>query len=280
MNPQIEEKEHLKCKCCKCWVLKTGFINDKGRLLKSCYKCRERQRLNRQKNKCEHGKRKTRCKDCGGGGLCIHGKRKTRCKDCGGKGICEHNHIRSTCKECGGTSICEHNKVRSKCKECEGASICEHGISKYYCKKCKGNAFCEHGKEKRKCKTCDGSKLCIHELDKACCKQCGDAIKITIRNWLSGYRRVDKKYNRFDPDRYIDTDFLKGLIEDYKTCVYCDCEFQFVTRQNNLCTIERIDNSIGHIKSNCVLACFRCNILRSAKYSYEEFKSIIKQRKK
>ena len=51
MNPQTEEKEHLKCKCCKCWVLKTGFINDKGRLLKSCYKCRERQRLNREKSK-------------------------------------------------------------------------------------------------------------------------------------------------------------------------------------------------------------------------------------
>lgn len=24
-------------------------------------------------------------------------------------------------------------------------------------------------------------------------------------------------------------------------------------------TIERLDNSIGHIKSNCVICCLRCN---------------------
>jgi hypothetical protein len=26
-----------------------------------------------------------------------------------------------------------------------------------------------------------------------------------------------------------------------------------------LCTIERVDNAIGHIKSNCILCCFSCN---------------------
>ena len=38
-------------------------------------------------------------------------------------GQCEHNRRRSQCKECGGASICQHARRRSKCKECGGASI-------------------------------------------------------------------------------------------------------------------------------------------------------------
>ena len=40
---------------------------------------------------------------------------------------CEHGRQRSRSKECGGSSICEHGRRRSACKECGGASICEHG---------------------------------------------------------------------------------------------------------------------------------------------------------
>ena len=43
---------------------------------------------------CAHGKRKSRCKDCGGSDTCEHGKERRRCKDCGGSGICEHSRIR------------------------------------------------------------------------------------------------------------------------------------------------------------------------------------------
>ena len=32
--------------------------------------------------------------------------------------LCEHNRRRSRCKACGGASICEHNRVRSNCKDC------------------------------------------------------------------------------------------------------------------------------------------------------------------
>ena len=64
---------------------------------------------------------------------CEHGRQRSKCKECGGAGICEHNRIRSTCKKCGGSSICEHNRQRSLCKECGGASICEHNRQRYYC---------------------------------------------------------------------------------------------------------------------------------------------------
>ena len=123
--------------------------------------------------KCEHGKRKTQCKECGGSACCEHGKRKSICGECGGSQICEHGKVRSGCKECGGGSICEHGKVKSHCKECGGSAFCEHGKQKAKCRECGGSAFCEHGKLKAQCKDCGGSAYCEHGKRKAQCKECG-----------------------------------------------------------------------------------------------------------
>ena len=86
---------------------------------------------------------------------CEHGRRRSQCKDCGGGSICEHGRIRSRCKDCGGSSICEHGRVRSQCKDCGGSSICEHGRERSLCKDCGGSSICEHGRQRRKCKICD-----------------------------------------------------------------------------------------------------------------------------
>ena len=40
---------------------------------------------------------------------------------------CKHGRRRNRCKECGGASVCDHGRQRSMCKECGGASICDHG---------------------------------------------------------------------------------------------------------------------------------------------------------
>ena len=53
--------------------------------------------------------------------ICEHGRRLTLCKECGGGSICEHGRRRPLCKECNGRQICEHGRVRSKCKECRGS---------------------------------------------------------------------------------------------------------------------------------------------------------------
>jgi hypothetical protein len=86
--------------------------------------------------KCEHDKRRSKCKECGGSEICEHNRQRSRCKECGGSGICEHNRERSACKECGGSQICEHNKRRSRCKECGGSEICEHNKRRSQCKDC------------------------------------------------------------------------------------------------------------------------------------------------
>ena len=94
----------------------------------------KRKRAPHTKGPCEHGvKYRSQCKVCS---ECPHGRRRTRCKECGGVAICEHGRRRSRCKECGGSEICEHGRRRSKCKECGGSEICEHGRQRSYCKEC------------------------------------------------------------------------------------------------------------------------------------------------
>ena len=132
----MEEVKHDKCGKCKCWRLPSEFLNPKGRLLKSCSDCRERGRISRAKNKCEHKRVKSKCKDCGGSAICEHQRQKSQCKDCGGASICEHNRRKSRCKDCGGASICEHNRQKPTCKDCGGSAICEHNMRKTTCKEC------------------------------------------------------------------------------------------------------------------------------------------------
>ena len=101
---------------------------------------------------CEHGRRRSVCKDCGGSGICEHGRQRVVCKDCGGPGICEHGRVRCQCKDCGGPGICEHGRRRSVCKDCGGSSICEHRRVRRECKLCKK---CKHGIKTMDCEVCE-----------------------------------------------------------------------------------------------------------------------------
>jgi len=115
------------------------------------------------------------------------------------------------------------------------------------------------------CYKIDGSFYCKHNYDKNLCKICSNPLKITIKNWISNSKKSDKKYNRYDVDRFIDKCFLKELVKDYPNCYYCKIELQYIDNNDTLATIERLDNSIGHIKSNCVIACRKCNLSRERK---------------
>ena len=122
---------------------------------------------------CEHRRRRSRCKECGGASICEHGRQRCRCMECGGGGLCKHRRVRSKCKECGGSSICLHGRVRSTCKECGGASMCEHGRQRYQCTMCGGTGICEHGRRHSRCKDCGGVSICEHGRERSKCKECG-----------------------------------------------------------------------------------------------------------
>lgn len=51
-------------------------------------------------------------------------------------------------------------------------------------------------------------------------------------------------------------------------CIYCQDSYI-----PNL-GLDRINNFIGHLKSNCVTCCYECNTARSNLYTFEEMKTI------
>jgi len=178
-----------------------------------------------KKYQCEHGRRKSRCKDCGGSSLCVHNRQKNNCKECGGSSFCVHNRMKVTCIECGGSQICSHNRRKCECKDCGGISIC------------------------------------VHNRRKAQCRECGDFIKKTITRFIHNSKNHDKKNNRLDIVNFIDRDFCKLLIEESNgKCCYCQCDLEYIHKCSNMITIERIDNSLGHIKSNVKISCYHCNV--------------------
>lgn len=122
--------------------------------------------------KCEHGRRRQRCRDCGGASICQHGRERSACKDCGGTSVCEHSRQRSKCKDCHGASVCQHSRQRSKCRDCGGASICQHSRRRWECKDCGGSQICEHSRVRNTCKECKGISICEHSRRRSACKEC------------------------------------------------------------------------------------------------------------
>ncbi len=62
--------------------------------------------------------------------------------------------------------------------------------------------------------------------------------------------RSDKKNGR---DNDLDLDFVKQMLE--QPCAYCGQSPKFRT-------LDRVDNKLGHLKSNVVTSCRRCNYVR------------------
>jgi len=101
-------------------------------------------------------------------------------------------------------------------------------------------------------------------------KKQDNPLEVKIKSMIQNSNKSDKKYNRtYDKVDYIDYDFLLGLWESqHGLCVYesCKCEmvltFRLDTKNPQQITIQRLDNEIAHIKSNCVLSCFFCNCMK------------------
>ena len=166
-----------KCSKCKCYFIQDDFKSS-GLPYSTCKKCRGRDKISHEKNKCIHDKYKSQCKLCGGSQICEHDKKRSQCKLCSGGSICEHDKIRSQCKLCGGSQICEHDKRRSICKLCGGGSICEHQRERSTCKLCGGSKICEHDKQRNSCKICN-FKLYLVNLQRGQIKRCFNNSNLT-----------------------------------------------------------------------------------------------------
>ena len=91
--------------------------------------------------------------------------------------------------------------------------------------------------------------------------------KSNQKNWavrmVISSRREDKKRNRYNPVGFIDKHFLEmQLILQNSRCFYCGSQMEygvgFSRRSRRGLTVERLDNSKGHLKTNCVFCCCGC----------------------
>ena len=82
---------------------------------------------------------------------------------------------------------------------------------------------------------------------------------------VSHSKHSDIKHNRYTEAvkrDYITAQFLIDTFNEQNgLCYYCCRQMDFKTEPyaDHLATVERLDNAVGHSKSNCVVACFQCN---------------------
>jgi hypothetical protein len=84
-----------------------------------------------------------------------------------------------------------------------------------------------------------------------------------VKNMVANYKHQDNKKNRFVigvPDDYITDDWI--LQEHRKTprCSKCNAYMSFEKNSSSKLTVDRIDNNLAHIVSNCRLLCKSCNV--------------------
>ena len=82
-----------------------------------------------------------------------------------------------------------------------------------------------------------------------------------FKNKIEGYKHQDRKGKReIDEENYID---LKWCVDNFKNgCGKCGVRFDFDKfngKMSSNFTAQRLENSIGHTKDNCVSWCRYCN---------------------
>jgi hypothetical protein len=80
-----------------------------------------------------------------------------------------------------------------------------------------------------------------------------------LKSIIKSCKEVDK-YKNFDNNMALD--HIEELLKNQNNkCYYCNLNLDIIRGENNLSQIslDRLDNSKGHIIGNCVLSCLFCN---------------------
>lgn len=87
-----------------------------------------------------------------------------------------------------------------------------------------------------------------------------------INQKICGYRSQDIHKKLFSESEFVDIQKVVDLMIECKNlCFYCKQSVQVLydhVREPMQWTLERINNSFGHNKSNVVIACLNCNLHR------------------
>lgn len=120
-----------------------------------------------------------------------------------------------------------------------------------------------------KCKTC-GINDRLPKL--RLCKTCRYALKNERRNTAGSRDWYKRKFNSIARrakiyNRYFSLSF-EEFVKLYTQSICAYCEKEMIKK-----SVDRIDNSQGYTKDNCVVVCFECNVLKN-KMSLLQIKNI------
>lgn len=105
-----------------------------------------------------------------------------------------------------------------------------------------------------------------------------------IKTKITSYGQQDKLKNIFSPDDFITfKEVIDLLHKSNMKCYYCQNNVKVIYKYKRMpyqWTLDRIDNSKGHIKNNVVISCLHCNLkrrcLNSDKYLFTKTLKVVK----
>ena len=110
-------------------------------------------------------------------------------------------------------------------------------------------------------------------------------VKKELERKIKSYRAQDIKKDKLNEEKLIKMDeCIDKLVLSKMKCYYCNENMLLVyenVREGKQWTLDRIDNSIGHITENVVISCLDCNLKRRTmndeKFKFSKQMKIIKK---
>jgi hypothetical protein len=83
---------------------------------------------------------------------------------------------------------------------------------------------------------------------------------------IQGYKSQDLLKSIFNPNEFVSMDYVLELLKKTEMkCYYCQTQLRILymlVREPTQWTLDRIDNKLGHNKTNVVISCLKCNLKR------------------
>lgn len=91
-------------------------------------------------------------------------------------------------------------------------------------------------------------------------------VKHQIQRKIYGYMTQDIDSGRYNHTKLVKPgDIIQSLCDCQLLCFYCTQPVMILyeyAREPRQWTVERVDNTYGHIRDNFVIACLQCNLRR------------------
>jgi hypothetical protein len=155
----------------------------------------------------------------------------------------------------------KYNIVRYPFKDVSRGGIRYRTSIEFTCSNCSDPTFRYHA-------VCD-----INDLKTTLCEICRKEKhqkNLRLKPFETKYNRLVYNAKRRNLDCGLT--YQDYLCYTYQSCHYCNEKIPWEPYNDpDRNSLDRMDNTKGYFKENCVVSCFSCNEMKSNKYTYEEF---------